>query len=935
MNDTHGSSSSNPNRPARKPSLRQRFFEWVYRWVRYRAWWVLFLGLLLSMLALYAVRDLPIRESMLDLLPKDDELVERFKLRISELQQSDSLIILLQLDHPPASLVAGEQRLQPIAEQIVLRLRLHEGIQAAGYQLDPKIVTFEELADDPARLAELEAAVAALQAGSGGFTQLIGQQDFAEEYEQISAQILDFIEGLGEGKNMDLGLFGELIDTLQDYNARWIEALGQFEPQLQQTQERVDALQGLLRALESDLNRTVLDVSPDGRSLRIVVQPGQPSYVSLQFNKQVVQAVQETLDAILPRGGDVRRYVAGNYSFTAESNQIMRLDMFNTTLISIAGIALIFLLTFRGVLYPLLIVIPLSMGTVWMTAWAKYVLGGYNLITSLLPSLLLGLGINYGIFFLSRFLEARQAGKGVSGALHEAILYKGDAMLSSAITTALVFFVMMLSRSNGLYEMGLVAGFGVLVSVFLTLFLLPALIVVSHLVLRRRLHRPPGYRWQLSWVVQGVLRARLLVIALFLLLTAGIVGPAAQVRIQFVTSDLMVSGLPTQQAREVIRAAGFSEDTGDYFLFFLPSQDQAEQLEEALRSMDLVMNVRSVRDYLKQTAGLQALDLETPFAEGEALIQNLLSTLGNKQAFTQRLQEMETLLLSWKGRADTFGLRDIAELLNTLISQLRQIQDGLNRLNVNDLQISLVGLQNTLNTIKSIISRMPVLPKTIEDFLVSLPEDLRSRFITEDNNYIVYVQVNKNIYLEGNYERFADAVDPITTNYVGVPMVQHRLEMAMESDFWVSTLGALGLIVLSLFVDFSSYRMWSAPLFVLLPLIVGYAWMLGGMGLLKLSFNLTNMVISPLLIGIGVDNGIHLLHRYLERRDDPQRLQHAAQSVVMPVVIANLCTMAAFGSLLFASTPGLPSLGKSAMIGVGSVALCSLTLLPAVLAGRR
>jgi hypothetical protein len=126
-----------------------------------------------------------------------------------------------------------------------------------------------------------------------------------------------------------------------------------------------------------------------------------------------------------------------------------------------------------------------------------------------------------------------------------------------------------------------------------------------------------------------------------------------------------------------------------------------------------------------------------------------------------------------------------------------------------------------------------------------------------------------------------------------------------------------------------------APLLVLLPLGLGYVWMLGGMGLLNLSFNLTNMVISPLLIGIGVDNGIHLLHRYLENKGKPNRVQRSTESVAMPIIIANLATLAAFGSLIFAATPGLPVLGKSAVIGVGSVAICSLTLLPAVLARRR
>lgn len=942
MSNTHGSSSANPDRPARtpqgKPSLRQRFFGSIYRLVRYRAWWVLFVSLFLSMLALYSIRDLPIKESMLDLLPKNDPLIEQFKRRLPEIQQSDLLVILLQLEQAPVDLEEGIQRLQPVADQTVLRLLLHPQILSADYRLDPKIVAFQKLATDQSQLEQIQSAIGALQQGSQDLPSLLTQKDFAKQYEDIAGQIVDLFQTLSEGQKFETGLVTELFDTLQSYNAQLIQALGQLQPQLTQTQETIDKLLHILHGLEQELNKTVLDISPDGRSLRIVAQPSQPSYVSLNFNKQIVQIAQQTLDALLPPAGGIKPYVAGSYSFTAESNRALQLDMFYTTLISIAGIMLVFLLTYRGILYPMLIIIPLSMATVWMTAWAKYVFGGFNLVTSLLPALILGVGINYGIFFLGRFFEARQEGKGLNAALHETILHKGDALLTSAMTTGIVFFILMMSQAQGLYEMGLVAGFGVLACVMLTLFVLPALIVVSHLALRRQLRRPAGYRWGLSWLVRWVMRGRWAVILLFVLATGSLLGPASTVRIQFVSTELMVSGLPTQIARQVIVEAGFPEEAGDFFLFFLPSQDKAQRLEETLRSMHLVVDVRSVRDYWAQTAALQNLDLDQPFQQGESLITNLLSSLGNKAVLSEQLGQMGNELRYWKERATPYGLHDVVELLNGLITQLVDIESGLNRMDLNQLQSQLIQLQNALHSLRDLSGRMLVLPKTIDDFLKALPEDLRSRFITQENEYIVYVQVAKEIYLEGNYERFAQVVNPITENYVGLPMVQHQLELAMEKDFWLSTLGSLALIILTLFIDFSSYRMRSAPFFVLLPLFVGYAWMLGGMGLLKVAFNLSNMVISPLLIGMGADNGIHLLHRYLERSGDlqrRQRLQRATETMAMPIVVASLATIASFGSLLFASTPGLQALGKSAVIGVGSVALCSLTLLPAVLAGRR
>jgi len=917
--------------------FRLRFFERVYRLVRYRAWWVLFVSLLLSSVALYSVHDLPIRDSFLDLLPQDDPLIEQFTLRESLLQQSDMLTLMLQQQAPLFSSQQGVAVLQQLAENIRQRLLIHPEIAAVDYRLDPKITALQRLAGDKARLQQLQQAAGALQQGLGGLSpELIGQRDLAEEYAGLNEKILSLVQGGGSG--FDAAQAASAISTLKAFNEQLATSLNQIPTQLKQTQQKVDHLLGLLVQLEDEMKQAVLDLSPDGRSLRLVIQPSRPSFVDLRFNKRVVNLVQQTLSGLGLSERNIKAYIAGSYAFTTESNRRLRSDMFKTTLISIVGIALVFLLTFRGVIYPLLVIIPLSMGAVWTAAWAKYTLGGFNLVTSLLPALLLGLGINYGIHFVGRFVDERQQGRSVSKALHEAIIHKGDALLSGAITTALVFFVMLLSQSRGLYEMGWVAGFGVLVSVMLTLLVLPSLIVVTHLVLRRGLRSPGGYRWRLDGFVAVVLRRRLAVIVLIVLLSLGILGPAAGVRIRFVSQELMSTGLPSQKALAAVQKAGFSQagGSGDFFLFFVKSDNQAQRLNEVLSTSPVVLEVRSAQNYFENQASMfKNLDLEKPFRSSEVLITSLLVNLSNKQLLSSQLASMENTLRFWKDFANLFGAKAVVTETNALAGQLVDIQDSLNRLNVNTLRLSLVRLQDTLKTLKNTATRTLVLPQTVDDFLKALPQELRSDFLTPENEHIVYVQVSNTIYLGDHYERFIRAVDPITTNYLGFPMLQHQLEVAMKHDFWVSTLGALALIVLSLFADFSAYSMLSAPFLVLLPLGLGYGWMLGGMGWLNISFNLTNMVISPLLIGIGVDNGIHLLHRYAESPKHPQRLQRATESVAMPILISNLATMTAFGSLVFASTRGLQVLGISALLGVGSVAFCSLTLLPAVLARRR
>jgi predicted RND superfamily exporter protein len=106
-------------------------------------------------------------------------------------------------------------------------------------------------------------------------------------------------------------------------------------------------------------------------------------------------------------------------------------------------------------------------------------------------------------------------------------------------------------------------------------------------------------------------------------------------------------------------------------------------------------------------------------------------------------------------------------------------------------------------------------------------------------------------------------------------------------------------------------------------------WMMGLMKLLGISFNFANLVAVPLIIGVGIDNGVHVIHRVrLEGVDGMSVvLRHTARAIL----IASLTTMIGFGSLALASHRGLASLGMVLILGVGSCLVTSVIVLPNML----
>ena len=142
----------------------------------------------------------------------------------------------------------------------------------------------------------------------------------------------------------------------------------------------------------------------------------------------------------------------------------------------------------------------------------------------------------------------------------------------------------------------------------------------------------------------------------------------------------------------------------------------------------------------------------------------------------------------------------------------------------------------------------------------------------------------------------------------------------------------VGLVVVA-FLLWLDYRRLSYTLMSLAPLVVGIVWMLGAMAALDMSMNFMNIFVSTMIIGIGVDYGVHMIHRHRESRgvDVEQRLEGMVETG-KAIALAALSTMIGFGSLSLSHYPGLRSMGLVAILGALTTSLVAITVLPALFA---
>ena len=107
--------------------------------------------------------------------------------------------------------------------------------------------------------------------------------------------------------------------------------------------------------------------------------------------------------------------------------------------------------------------------------------------------------------------------------------------------------------------------------------------------------------------------------------------------------------------------------------------------------------------------------------------------------------------------------------------------------------------------------------------------------------------------------------------------------------------------------------------------------LLGLMALLNVDFNPLNLIVMPLVLGIGVDDGIHLVHDYRRQLAAGAKEYVPSGDTINGVLLTSLTSIVGFGSLMVSAHQGLKSVGIVLALGVASCLAVGLLLVPAIL----
>ncbi len=595
------------------------------------------------------------------------------------------------------------------------------------------------------------------------------------------------------------------------------------------------------------------------------------------------------------------------------------------SVVSLVLCLLIFIYGYNETGRPIKATICLVIGLGYTMAFTTLVVGHLNILTITFAPMLIGLAIDFGVHLITRYEEELRHGKTEVEALTKAMVFTGQGIFTGALTTAGAFLAMALTHFKGIQEMGIICGGGLMLCLVPMLTMLPAMLLrgkqnqLDHFVHEDERRARIEKCWlERPWWVTG------LTVSLCLLAAVAARKLYFDYNLIKMQSPHLSSVVFEQKLLDSAeKSLLYGAVMADSLTNAVALQKQFEQLPSVAETQppfykdflnpDQNEKLKLIGEIKEQVAALEFSPPDPRPVDVNALTRtlyylktylgNALVEIGNSDAdLTNKIVALRETILELRKTAlqgDELALADHSE-------KLALFQQAL----FADLHDTFELLQRQDNTA----------PLRVED----LPTALHHRFVGVNGKFLIQIYPKQDVWQRMPQEKFVGELRTIDKNVTGTPVQLLEYETLLKDSYVQAAWYSLAAIALMVLFHFRSF---GAVVLSLLPVAIGTLWLAGLMGWLEVSINLANIMTLPLVIGIGVTNGIHILNRYAEE-GTPGIL---ARSTGKAVLVSGLTAIAGFGSLILAQHRGIHSLGVVMSVGIATCMIAALTFLPAFL----
>lgn len=873
------------------------------------------LSLLLAVLGIgYTLQALTFKTSVRDILPQKAGYVQRYAQYAREFGELEDIVVVVE---------AGSfEGAKAYASRLVQELRSSPvKFERIAYRIDPKRFLGRQLLYlSTPELQEIRDKIFDHQEFMESFA---GDPSLTRLLEGVNTQMAAaFVSNL-----FDLGLKEQDLPV----DTRFLRML------LDQMSARLDhptpyiSPWGTLFSFGGDpASDAGYFLSDDKSLLFILVEPPKGDKGSFVTDQHAIEAIRAAIARLRPAYPNAQAGVTGAPALSNDEMSAAFRDSQIATFLAFALTLLVMTLAFVRVGKPLLMLGVLAVSLAWSMGIITLTIGHLTIFSVMFISIVVGIGIDYGIYFLFRYEEEIFLGRNLKEALELTAARTGPGMLLGALTAGGTFYMLMLTDFQGIRELGFIAGTAILLAWLSMMTFFPALLVVID---RRHAARPRAQKpraHQLERIHVPVLD-RLTGFPRTVLVTAAAATALSVWALPSVGFDYNLLNLQAKGTESVTWEKRILANTGRSGFNGLASAETLDELRRKHHAFDDLPSVSEVDSvlHLIPEGQQEKIKIIKSFAP-------LVAPVRIGRSSPVDLERLQKDLLDIKRRFDVVA----AEAGSKLPAEIQAVREKtaalIKQLSTADresAEASLSYLQAQLY--RDFVNKFYSLQRNLNPRIVGIeevPDELKRKFIGANGHFLLQVHPKVDIWEREGARQFVRELRSVDPDVTGAPIITYEATRLMERAYLQGTAYAFILVGLLTFLMIRHAR---ESLLALLPLVLGLLWTIGLMHVFGIKFNLANVWGLPLIIGAAAEFGLNVILRYMEGRRHGGPL--VARSTVMAVALNGITTMVGFGSLMTAAHQGIFSLGLLLTIGSGCGLLASLVVLPVILrliAGR-
>ena len=662
-------------------------------------------------------------------------------------------------------------------------------------------------------------------------------------------------------------------------------------------------------------------ISKDERFLFVLVEdrPTDGGFLKHAAPLETLRAHIQQLRHTFP---DVQAGVTGGKALASDEMLASQRDNTLASVIALAGVAALFMIGLREMRSPLLVVATLMIALCWTLGLTALTVGHLNILSISFAPILIALADNFGVQLVSRYGEERLRGSDFRTALAIATQRTGPGIVTAAGTVTLAFYAILLADFPGLAELGFIAGSGIIMGLLASFTLLPALLAISAPYVR-------GYPGTWQTIPPDPLRR----LRHFPRTTLGLCGLVTLAGLVFLPAPpfdynlLRLQAEGTESVRWEYRLLEASDRSSRYAMSMAHSLDELYRKKAQFEALPVVDQVESLAPFLPKDQDIRLAWVQklAPLVEGLSPVWGQAEPIDLDD--TALLLQKMRFKLQRKASEWVPQRRPSEAVLTAAYQALLTLQGRWATTAPEVIHRALVPFQQAL--MADFADKLALLQRNVRPTglltLDDVPSYLRDRFVGHNGQYLLQIYARHNIWGREAMAAFVRQLQAVDAAITGTPVVAYYAIQQMQQGYLQGGLYALMAIIVLTWLDF---RRLQPTLLALLPLALGALWMVPSMTLLGLQWNMANLVVLPMFMGIAVDCGVHLVHRALETPESAAT--PLATSTGKAVLVSGLTTMVGFASLLVARHAGIFSLGSLLTLALGCNLAAAFVVLPLV-----